>query len=189
MSSSYSPPESGPAPVLRKVSKLFLIEGIILIVLGVLAIALPVIATFALTILFGWLFFIGGVVGLVTSFWSRQAPGFWWSLLSAALGIVVGLLLIAQPATGALSLTFLLVAFFLAEGAVTIMFAISHRGELEGRWIFMLASGIVTLVLAVLILMGLPGTAAWALGLLVGVDLLFGGIALIAMGSAAGKAA
>jgi uncharacterized membrane protein HdeD (DUF308 family) len=159
----------------------YLVEGIVLLVLGATAILIPPLATLAATILFGWLFLISGVVGLFTSFGMRAAPGFWWSLLSAVLGIVVGGWLLAQPVSGAVSLTLLLIAFFLIEGILTIMFALDHKRELTGRWGWMLASGIVDLLLATMIFAGLPSTAAWAIGLLVGVNMLFGGTALIAM--------
>ena len=76
---------------------MFLIEGIVLVVLGLLAIIIPPIATIAVTIFMGWLFLISGVVGLVTTFWARHAPGFWWSLLSAALAIAAGIVLLAWP--------------------------------------------------------------------------------------------
>ena len=160
---------------------LFLVEGIILVVLGVLAIVVPVVATLAVAILLGWLFLISGIVGLVTTFMARQAPGFWWSLLSGVLAIGAGLVLLGWPVSGAVSLTLLLIAFFTIEGVLTIMYALEHKRELSGRWGWMLASGIVDLVLAVLILAGLPGTAAWALGLLAGINMLFGGSAMIAM--------
>jgi uncharacterized membrane protein HdeD (DUF308 family) len=160
---------------------LFLIEGIVLVVLGVLAILVPMVATIAVAILIGWLFFISGVVGLITTFMMRDAPGFWWSLLSAVLGIVAGVILFGWPILGAISLTLLLTAFFVVEGVASIMYALEHRKELTGRWTWMLVSGIVDLLLAVIILTGLPGTAAWALGLLVGINMLFGGTSLIAM--------
>ena len=159
----------------------YLIEGVVLIVLGVAAVVIAPIATLAVTILFGWLFMVSGVVGLVTTFWMRQAPGFWWALLSAALGVLVGALLLAQPVQGALTLTYVLVAFFVIEGVASIMFALDHRREMSGRWGFMLVSGIVDLVLAVMIVAGLPSTAAWAIGLLVGINMVFGGMALISM--------
>jgi uncharacterized membrane protein HdeD (DUF308 family) len=111
----------------------------------------------------------------------RHAPGFWWSLLSAVLGIVVGVWLLVSPVAGAVSLTFLLIVFFLIEGVASIMFALDHKRELTGQWGWMLASGIVDLVLSAMIFAGLPSTAAWAIGLLVGINLLFGGTALIAM--------
>jgi uncharacterized membrane protein HdeD (DUF308 family) len=161
--------------------KMFLVEGIVLVVLGLIAIVVPPIATLAFEILFGWLFLISGVLGLITTFWMRNAPGFWWSLLSAVLGIAAGLVLLAQPLSGVLTLTLILIVFFTIEGVASVMFALEHKRELTGRWGFMLASGIVDLILAAIIFVGLPGTAAWAIGLLVGINMVFGGSALIAM--------
>ena len=83
--------------------------------------------------------------------------------------------------SGVLSLTLILIVFFVIEGVASIMFALGHKRELSGRWGWMLASGIVDLILAAIIIEGLPGTAAWALGLLVGINLVFGGTALIGM--------
>jgi len=168
---------------------LFLIEGIALLVLGAIAVIVLPLATLAFTIFFGWLILISGVIGLVTTFWMKGAPGFWWSLLSAILGIVVGVMLLASPVVGALSLTFVLIGFFLVEGAVSIMFALDHKRELSGQWGWMLFSGIIDLILAFMILAGLPSTAAWAIGLLVGINMIFGGAALIAMALHARKAA
>jgi uncharacterized membrane protein HdeD (DUF308 family) len=168
---------------------LFLVEGIILLVLGAAAIIVPVIATLAFTLFIGWLFLISGVVGLITTFWMRNAPGFWWSLLSGVVGIAAGIVLILWPISGTVSLTLLLIAFFLVEGIVTLMYAFEHRAQLSGRWGWMLASGIVDLILAGIIFAGLPETATWALGLLVGINLLFGGVAMIGMALAARTAA
>jgi uncharacterized membrane protein HdeD (DUF308 family) len=111
----------------------------------------------------------------------RPAPGFWWSLISAVLGIIVGLLLIARPVSGAVSLTLVLIAFFLIEGITSIMFALEHRRDLSQSWGWMLVSGIVDVVLSALLFAGLPSTAAWAIGLLVGINLIFGGVSLAAM--------
>jgi uncharacterized membrane protein HdeD (DUF308 family) len=160
---------------------LFLIEGIVLVVLGMLAIVVPQIATLAVALFLGWLFLISGIVGLITTFMARHAPGFWWALLSAVVAIAAGLLLVEWPVSGAISLTYLLIAFFVIEGVVSIMYALEHKKELSGRWAWMLVSGIIDLVLAVMILAGLPSTAAWALGLLVGINMLFGGTSMIAM--------
>jgi uncharacterized membrane protein HdeD (DUF308 family) len=174
---------------LREHWVLFLVEGVVLLVLGATAVALPPIATLAVTILFGWLFLVSGVVGLFTSFWMRHAPGFWWSLLSAVLGIVVGAMLLGSPLTGAFSLTLVLISFFLIEGVVSIMFALDHKRELSGQWGWMLMSGVIDLALAVMIFAGLPSTAAWAVGVLVGINMIFGGTALIAMALHARKSA
>ena len=160
---------------------LYLVEGIVLVVLGLVAIVIPPIATLAAEILFGWLFLISGIMGLVTTFYMRQAPGFWWSLVSAVLAIGAGIVLLAWPLSGVLSLTLILIVFFVVEGVASIMFALEHKRELSGRWGWMLASGIVDLCLAAIIFSGLPGSAAWALGLLIGINMIFGGSALVAM--------
>jgi uncharacterized membrane protein HdeD (DUF308 family) len=184
--SSYQPvdPNQVRAAVsgaIREHSTFFLIEGIILLILGVLAILLPPFATLAVTIIFGWIFLIAGLIGWVTTFAARGAPGFWWSLVSAVIATAAGLMLLIRPVSGAISLTLLLIAFFAIEGVVSILYALEHRQELSGRWEWMLVSGVIDLALAGIIFAGLPGTAAWALGLLVGINLIFGGVALIAM--------
>ena len=169
------------ASALREHWALFLAEGIVLVILGILAVLAPVVASLAATVFFGWILLLSGIMGLVTTFRARHAPGFWWSLVSALLGIVAGGLLLVWPLQGTLSLTAVLIAFLLIEGGVSIMYALEHRTGLSGRWGWMLASGILDLVLGVLLLLGLPGTALWALGLLLGLNLLFGGWALIVM--------
>ena len=160
---------------------LFLVEGLVLVVLGLAAIVVPAIATLAVAIFVGWLFLIAGIVGLITTFMMRNAPGFWWSLLSALVSIAAGVVLVGWPVSGAVSLTLVLIVFFILEGVATIMYAIDHRRQLSGRWAFMLASGVIDLLLAAIILAGLPETAAWAIGLLVGINLIFGGSAMLAM--------
>jgi len=163
----------------------FLIEGIVLVLLGIAAIALPPIATIAFTIIIGWIFLLSGVLGLLTTFWARQAPGFWWALISALIAIGAGVVLLLWPISGAVSLTLVLIAFFVVEGIASILYAIEHRNQLSGRWGLMLVSGIIDLVLAAIIVSGLPGAAVWALGLLVGINMAFGGIALIGIALAA----
>ncbi len=164
---------------------LFLAEGIILVILGLAAIAVPLIATLAFTIIIGWIFLVAGVVGLITTFWARGAPGFWWSLISAIIAIAAGVVLLLWPISGSISLTLVLIAFFIIEGIASIMYAIEHRNQATGQWLWMLVSGIIDLILAGIIFAGLPGTAFWALGLLVGINMVFGGAALIAMALAA----
>jgi len=164
---------------------MFLIEGIILVLLGIAAIVLPPIATIAFTIIIGWIFLVSGILGLITTFWARQAPGFWWALISAIIAIAAGIVLLLWPISGAVSLTLVLIAFFVVEGIASILYAVEHRNQLTGRWGWMLVSGIIDLILAAIIFSGLPGTAVWALGLLVGINMVFGGVALIGMALAA----
>jgi uncharacterized membrane protein HdeD (DUF308 family) len=161
--------------------QLFLVEGIVLLALGLAAIVLPLIATVAVAVIIGWLLLMSGIVGLIATFRMRQAPGFIWSLLSAVLGIAVGVLLLWWPLTGALSLTVMLTVFFVIEGVASIFYALEHKRELSARWGWMLVSGALDLVLGAFIFLGLPGTAAWAIGLLVGINMVFGGSAIISM--------
>ncbi|CCE04966.1 conserved membrane hypothetical protein [Bradyrhizobium sp. STM 3843] len=166
----------------------FLIEGILLVILGLAAMILPPLASLAVTIFLSWMFLISGVAGLALTFWARAMPGFWWSLISAVLAIVAGIILLAAPVQGTLTLTIVIGAYFLAEGVASIMYALEHRREMSERWGWMLAAGVVDIVIAGIIITGLPGSALWAIGLLVGINLLFGGISLIAMAIAARSA-
>ena len=167
----------------KRTSTFLVIEGVVLLILGFLAIVLPMIAGIAVTIFLGWLLVLGGTVGLISTFGARQMPGFAWSLISAVLALAAGVLLIGWPTQGLISVTLVLIAFFLADGLTSVLFAVSHRSALGSRWWWMLASGIVTLVLAIVILSGLPGTAAWALGLIVGIDMVMAGSSLLAIGA------
>jgi uncharacterized membrane protein HdeD (DUF308 family) len=161
--------------------RLFLAEGVALAILGLLAIVLPPIATFAVEVVIGWLLLVSGVIGLISTFSMRLAPGFWWSLLSAAVAIAAGVVLLGWPVSGAVSLTLVLAIFLAVEGFVSVMYAFEHRRGDSGRWGWMLASGVIDVILAWIIFAGLPATAAWAIGLLVGINLVFGGTALIGM--------
>ncbi len=173
---------------------LFVVEGAALIVLGLIAIGVPSIGSSNVTVGLGWLFFVSGAIGLATTCWARHATGFWWSLVSALLAILVGVVLIANksqdlygglmgwPFEHAGPLRLILVLFFLVEGGASIMFAIEHRRQFSGRWAWMLASGVIDIILASIIIFDLPGTSAWTMGLLVGINMIFGGSALIAMG-------
>src|SRR5882724_3294584 len=160
---------------------LFLFEGIVLIVLGTLAVLVPAVASLAATIVFGWILLLSGVMGLISTLRARQAPGFGWSLLSALLGIAAGIILLATPMQGTLSLTAVLIAFLIVEGVATVLFALEHRKGASGRWSWLLASGILDIGLGGILLAGLPGTAVWALVLLVGINMIFGGWALVWM--------
>src|SRR5213082_3222180 len=141
----------------------FLIEGILLVVLGLAAMIVPPLASLAVTIFLGWMFLISGIAGLALTFWARQVPG------TLTLTIVVG-------------------AYFLAEGVATIMYALEHRRELSERWSWMLFAGLLDILIAAMIIAGLPGSAEWAIGLLVGINLLFGGASLIGVALAARNA-
>jgi uncharacterized membrane protein HdeD (DUF308 family) len=173
---------------------IFVVEGAALIFLGLLAIFVPSVTSSEVTIVLGWVFLVSGAIGLATTYWARRAPGFWWSLVSALLAILVGAVLIANkphnlygglmgwPFEQVGQLRLILVLFFLVEGGASIMFAVEHRRQFSGRWAWMAISGVIDIFLASIIIFDLPGSSAWTLGLLVGINMIFGGVALLAMG-------
>ncbi|MBR0845498.1 HdeD family acid-resistance protein [Bradyrhizobium liaoningense] len=167
--------------------KAFLFEGILLAVLGIAALILPPLASLATAIFLGWMFLISGIGGLIVTYWARSTPGFWWSLISAALAVLAGGILLARPMQAVLTLTIVLGAYFLAEGVATIMYALEHRRELSTRWSWLLISGLVDIAISFMVIAGLPSSADWAIGVLVGINLLFGGATLIGMALAARK--
>jgi len=168
---------------------LFLAEGTAVIILGLAAIIVPPIAGLFATVVLGWLLLVAGVVGLVATFRAREAPGFAWSLLSAVAAVVAGGLLLWNPLQGLVTLTYVLIAFFIVDGVLNIILGIVHRRELTGKWEWMLVNGVIDLILAGIIILGFPGTLVWAFGLLVGIDMIFGGGTLIAVALEARKAA
>lgn len=161
--------------------QLFFVEGVALVVLGIAALILPPLATIAVAILFGWILLLGGIFGLVTTIIGRHAPGFWWALLSSIVAIIAGVLLFGWPAGGALPLTVVLTGFLFADGLLTIMLALEYRRASHGRWAGLMINGVIDLILAAIIFVALPESAAWAIGIIVGVDMLFGGSSLIAL--------
>lgn len=160
---------------------LFVLEGAALVALGLLGFVVPMVASLAVSVFVGWLLLISGAIGLLTTIRSRKAPGSLWSFASALVGIAAGVLLLAWPLQGDLSLTLILIAFLLAEGVVSILYALEHRNGLTGRWGLMLMSGLIDLALGGTLLVGFPATATWAPGLFVGINLIVGGAALIGM--------
>ncbi len=123
------------AAILRKYSTWFLIYGILLIVLGALAIAAPGVAALTVSLLIGWLLIAGGAFGLVMTFSAgAAAPGFWWHLLTSIVYLLAGIALLASPVAGAITLTIVLAAYLLAGGATRILLAFGYRRDIPGAW-------------------------------------------------------
>ena len=158
----------------------FIVEGILFILLGILAIALPGVMTLGVELFVGWLFLIGGIVqGYRTLTSSNAAPGYWMSLLSGILSIIVGGMFLLYPLQGIAALTMLLIAFFLIEGSIKIAFGVQLK-PLQG-WGWLVLSGIISLLMAGILWSGWPGTAIWAIGLLVGINMIFFGSSLLTL--------
>ena len=169
--------------VSRRHRRLLIVEGMALVLLGLAAVAVPIFATLALELFFGSLLLLSGIVGAATTLINGRSTGFAWSLISAVVAITAGVMLLRWPLSGAMSLTMILSVFLLLKGFASIMFSLEHRRVRSRSWQFMLASGAIDLALAVMIIMGLPGTSLWAIGLLLGINMIFGGCALLAMGA------
>jgi uncharacterized membrane protein HdeD (DUF308 family) len=168
--------------------RLVMFEGVALIVLGVLAIAAPFFATIAVDIFIGWLFLIAGIVGLVAMFYADDIAAFLWTLVTAALSLCLGLLLLYKPGAGAATLTLALTAFFAAEGVFQIVTSLAYRKALPDAWGWLLASGVCDLVLVAIIVASWPLSAGWTPGLLAGVNLLTSGCAIVMVAFAAREA-
>lgn len=141
---------------------------------GFFALMNPFAATLAATLLAGWTFIFLGALQILQSFQVKEWPGFLWALFFGILTLVVGGSLVFNPLAGMVSLTLLVAVLFLVMGVVKIMYALSLR-PISG-WLWVLASGIVSLALGVMILADFPWSATAVLGILLAVELLSNGV-------------
>ncbi len=180
------PPEIKTA--LGKSWKLLLTAGIISTVLGAIAIIVPPLASVTITYLVGILLLIGAVAYVAEAI-SRGSTGHRiWSGVLAVLYVVAGVWLIINPVSGTITLTWILAIFFLLIGVLRLIAGIASRGKVPNAG-WTIVNGVLSIVIAVLVIGDLPSSAAWAIGLLVGIQLLFDGIALIATAMAGKKLA
>ncbi len=157
--------------------KLFLAEGILLIILGIIAIIVPQFFTVAIVVALGWILLFGGIFLIVRALFFFRMPGFGLWLFMGLLQAIIGYLFLTQPLDGMLTLTMLMALFFALEGIAKISFAFLMRPL--AHWGFVLFSGIMALILALVVWAGWPGTADWLLGLFFGINMFFGGWSLV----------
>ncbi len=154
-------------------------QAVLMIGAGLLSIIVPFAATLASTLFFGWLLVVLGVLALVAAFGpGRGSAGFGTSLLVGAVTLILGALIIADPFAGAVALTTLLAIYFMLMGLATFAMANTFRTSGGQFWLLALA-GIVNIGLALFLVIGLPGTAVWAIGLFLGISLLSSGTSLL----------
>lgn len=161
---------------IRKRSLLFLIQGGVMVVTGVLALLFPALMSTGLIELLGWLLVISGVFQSITLVGATQVPYFWLQLVSTALQVVVGYLLISHPEAGVYAIMLLMLVLFMVGGIARIVFALMIRPMPDWGWI--LGSGVVAIVCSVVLIGSLPQAAAWLLGVLLGIQLITEGGAL-----------
>ncbi|MEA2233458.1 MAG: hypothetical protein QOD83_3274 [Solirubrobacteraceae bacterium] len=163
----------------KKARKWLVITGILGILAGAAAIIVPPLATLTITLFIGWILVFSGVVMAVHSWTQRAAGRTWERALQALLALVIGVYMVLFPGSGALSLTLLLVIWFVGSGVLQLIAARRLRGLPGAGWLVF--GGVLGIVLAALIAMDLPSSAEWAIGLLVGINLVFWGVrALVA---------
>ena len=178
------PPEIKDA--LAKSWKLLLTAGIISAVLGAIAIIVPPLASVTITLLVGILLLIGAVAYVAEAI-SRGTTGHRiWSFIVAIIYVIAGVWLIVNPVSGTITLTWVLAIFFLMLGLFRILAGVAGRGTMPNSG-WTIVNGFLAVIIAVMVLADLPSSAAWAIGLLVGIQLLFDGIMMISAGMAAKK--
>src|SRR5579875_2975469 len=148
----YIDPRRKRAMAAAQTHRWFTLEGVLLIILGVLAIALPIAAGLAAALVIGWVLLLSGILGLVAVFRARHLAHPGWSAASAVIALLAGLLILWNPFAGAITLAVLLGAYFLVDGIVLIGLSLDQRRR-SSRWSWMLGSGILDLILAVIILL------------------------------------
>ncbi len=161
---------------IRKRSLLYLIQGGVMVLAGVVALIFPAFMSTGLLSLLGWLLILSGIVQVVSLIGATQVPYFWLQLVTVVLEVVVGYLLVSNPAAGLVAVTFLMLVLFFVDGVARIVFALMIRPM--GDWLWVLGSGLVAIACAIVLFASLPEAASWLLGVLLGIHLICAGGAL-----------
>jgi uncharacterized membrane protein HdeD (DUF308 family) len=156
----------------RKHSTWFLVIGIALVILGMVAIGYAVAMTIVSVLFLGWLLIIGGIFEVIHGFSRRQWSGFFINLLAGVLYAVAGVVMIANPALAAVSLTLLIAIILIVAGLFRLVVAFStplhHRG-----WLIL--NGVISILLGVMIWRSWPVSGLWVIGMFIGIDMIFDG--------------
>ena len=155
------------------------IEGVLLILLGIAAVAMPLMAGLAATLVFAWILILTGLIGLISAFAGQAHAHLGWSLASAVVALAIGVILLLYPLAGAVALTTIISVYLLLDGIALIGLALDHRKRAIGPWGWLLASGVIDLVLAALIFFMSAIASAVFIGVMVGISLIFAGIGLL----------
>lgn len=160
----------------KRYSLWYLIQGILLVVAGVLALIYPFIASVAIVSLLAWILIVSGILQGIGLIGASNVPHYWLQLISAVLAVLIGVLLLRSPDSGLLIMTVLLIVYFMVEGIAKVIFALTIRPFPNWGWV--LGSGLVGILLALILWANMPLTSDWVLGLMLGVLLICEGAAL-----------
>jgi uncharacterized membrane protein HdeD (DUF308 family) len=154
----------------------YIVQSGLMILAGILALIFPVISSVAIVLFLGWLLIFSGILQAISLIDARHVPHFWLQLVSVVLSVLVGILFLRNPGAGLLTLTLLLIVFFMVEGISKVIFSLTIRPFSNWGWV--LASGVISILLAFYLWANTPVTAIWLLGVLLGIELICEGAAL-----------
>jgi len=157
--------------------------SVLLILAGLLAIVVPPVAGIGVAILVAWLVLLGGAAHLAIAWHIRSTGGLVWEVLLGLIYLAVGIYILVWPIAGLASLTLLLAAYLFAKGILVLILAVRLRSQPGGSWLFF--DGVITLILGAMIALSWPSSSEWAIGTLIGISMLFAGIARLPMALAA----
>ncbi len=177
--------QNTPVEMVKHASTVSILWGVLLVVLGTMAIISPFLAAVAVNVAVAWLIVLAGIVHLVLAFRAHTAGSVIWKLLVGIAYLCFGGYLIVHPVLGVASLTLVLASLFVIEGVLDIVLFVKMRPLQGSSWV--LLDGIVSLLLGVMIYMQWPSSSGWAIGTLVGVSLIFSGVARVMMSLAVRK--
>jgi uncharacterized membrane protein HdeD (DUF308 family) len=160
----------------RRHSFWYILQSVLMILAGIMALVFPIISSVAIVIFLGWLLIFSGILQAFSLLDARHVPHFWLQLVSVVLSVLVGILFLRNPGAGLLTLTLLLIVFFMVEGISKIIFSLTIRPFPNWGWVF--ASGVIGILLAFYLWANTPVTAVWLLGVLLGIGLISEGAAL-----------
>jgi uncharacterized membrane protein HdeD (DUF308 family) len=163
----------------RKATGWIIAFSICLIILGILSIFMPTIASAFFTSVMGWIALISGILMIIESFQSKPVRGFWLNLIVGILYVIAGIYILFNLVQAVAALTFAFGFLFVVEGIFTIIMGFTNRAGHHMSWLVVL-NGVVTLILGILVLNQWPVSALWLIGLYVGISLLMSGISLLA---------
>ena len=160
----------------RRYSPWYLIQSALMVLGGILALVYPIVSSVALVLFLGWILIVSGVVQGISLIGARHVPNFWLQLISVVLSLIIGLLFLRRPGEGAFTFTLLLIVFFTVEGFSKVIFSLTIRPFPNWGWV--LASGVLGILLSFYLWANLSVTAIWLLGVLLGIQLISEGVAL-----------
>ena len=153
--------------------------AVLMILLGLIAIAFPFFATVASTLVFGWVFIVAGIAQIIYAFQSFGVGKFVWKLILGALYLLAGIIVMINPLQGVLAFTLVLGVTIFVQGMIQVIFAFEMR-RISPNWGLILASGIIGIICGIFIWSSFPFSATWLIGTLIGVNLFFDGIWMLA---------